>query len=417
VTAVQPALDALAFGRERALRSELLAAADVRYALRKVDEAHSGYGFASRRALLTSALRITRSMAPDLADMLAHCKRTLGFAAPVELYVRQEPVFNACAIRAVSGPQIVVLSSRMLEAFSPSELCFVVGHELGHLALGHFALPMPATAKIEDMAGRMVSHENALKLFLWCRAAELSADRMGLLCARDARSAASGFFKLASGLASARVESDLESYAAQVSSLAASPEARKRPHEADQTLDCFSTHPYSPVRVRAILAFERSRRYRSFAKLGEDGLDDAEVEALIERDLALMEPSYLEEHGEHPKRLRRFLYCAGVSVAAADHAVSPSELEALGVLLGHDAVDSAPDPERARNELGALANEVRDDNLARRAQLVQHLTIIASADGTVDARELFEMERIAGLIGIDPSVVHQTLHGAAHPLD
>src|SRR6185369_14823257 len=49
--------------------------------------------------------------------------------------------------------------------------------ELGHAVLDHFAIPMPNTATFEDVGGRLVDRPTQLKLYIWCRAAELSADR------------------------------------------------------------------------------------------------------------------------------------------------------------------------------------------------------------------------------------------------
>ena len=69
---------------------------------------------------------------------------------------------------------MIVLSSRLLEAFSPEELRFVIGHELGHMVFDHFGIPMPHTAKVEDLAGPLVSRANALRLYVWCRSAEIS---------------------------------------------------------------------------------------------------------------------------------------------------------------------------------------------------------------------------------------------------
>lgn len=408
---------ALQTRRDRELRAALSAESDVKYALRKVDEASSGWGFVSRRQLLAGGLRLTRAMAPDVAECLQECRAVLGFDHPVEIYVRPDPVFNAGAIKGLHAPHIIVLTSHLLEAFSPEELRFVIGHELGHMVLDHFGIPMPATASIEDMAGRMVSHANALRLYVWCRSAEISADRLGLLCCSDPKAAARGFFKLASGLSSPRVEADLESYATQVESLASTPEARSKPQDDDETLDCFSTHPYSPLRVRAVVAFSKSRTYRRLTGAGDHGLDDEHVETMIERDLAMMEPSYLEEKGEEAKRTRRLLYCAGVSVAAANGTIEDSEVRALRALLGSDETWGEMKPEAAREELDKLMVELGELSLHRRAQVVQHLTIIASADGKVDQQELAEMGRIALALNVDPKVIEQTLNGAASPMD
>jgi len=131
----------------------------------------------------------------------------------------------------------MMLSSRLLEVMIPAELRFVMGHELGHLVLRHNEIPMPATAIVEDMAGVIVPRGTALKLFHWARAAEISADRCGLICGGDPEAAASGFFKIASGLSSARVRTDLAAYAKQVDSLCSAPSARKKIEEERASIE------------------------------------------------------------------------------------------------------------------------------------------------------------------------------------
>jgi uncharacterized tellurite resistance protein B-like protein len=409
--------EALRTRREKSLAAELAAESDVNYALKKVDERHGGYGFFGRRSLLTGALRLTRSMAPEIAETLTHCRDVLGYQRKVEVYVRADAAFQASAMRCDGSPDIITLSSRVLEVFAPDELRFVIGHELGHLVFDHFRFPMPALAKIEDMAGPMVSRRNGLRLYLWARAAEHSADRAGLVCAGDPEAAARGFFKLASGLSSPRVSADLEAYARQVESLASAPEARQKPRDDDDTLDCFSTHPYSPLRVRAVVAYSRSDQYKALTGFGPGDLQLEAVEEVVERDLALMEPSYLEEKSNEAKSLKRLLYCASVAVAVADGSVHETEIKAIRRLVGHEEMWAGVDVDAARKELEETLVSALQYPLARRAQLVQHLTIVAAADGIVSPEELAEMGRIATRLEVGPTVVEQTLSASAHPLD
>jgi uncharacterized tellurite resistance protein B-like protein len=359
-------------------------------------------------------------MAPEVADNLAQCREHLGYAAPIEVYVRPHPMLNASVMRSASGTGIMILSSRLLEVMSPAELRFVMGHEMGHLALRHNDIPMPATAIVEDMGGTIAPRATALKLFHWARAAEISADRCGLVCGGDPEAAASGFFKIASGLSSSRVRTDLEAYAKQVDSLCSAPSARKKIEEDDKDLDCFSTHPYSPVRVRAILAFSRSQCYRQALGLGSDGLSDAEVDALVDAELLHMEPSYLEEKSPTAEAMRRLLFLGGLSVAAAHEDVSDIERQALAALLGSEAVkqQSRLTIEEVRRELDEKLDASKAAaTLRQRGQFVQHLTVIAAADGDVAKEELAEMERLAARLDVDPLIIHQTLRAATQPLD
>jgi uncharacterized tellurite resistance protein B-like protein len=415
--AVSPA--ALQVRRDAELRKTLAADSGVKRALARIEERTSGFGFSGRRSLLTGALRLTRSMSPEVADAVADCKARIGYERPVEVYVKPDPMLNAFCMHNAVGPAIVCLSSRLLEVFSPAELKFVIGHELGHAVFDHLGMAMPLLATIEDMGGTIVSRPVSLSLYLWCRAAELSADRIGMVCAGDPEAAASGFFKLASGLSSPRVKADLEAYSRQIDSLASTPEARSKPRDDDDTLDCFATHPYSPLRVRAVVAFARSRPYQEAIGRADGGapISKDDLEAIVERDLELMEPNYLEEKDPASVKMRRLLYSAGVSIAAADGDVTPAEVKALTVLLGADQVSGAIDVEKNRKDLEARIEEVKDLPLGSRAQLVQHLTIIAAADGQVSAAEAAEMHRIASRLGVDAHVVEQTLAGSSSPLD
>jgi uncharacterized tellurite resistance protein B-like protein len=169
--------------------------------------------------------------------------------------------------------------------------------------------------------------------------------------------------------------------------------------------------------VRALVAFGRSRAFRSTLGAGDDGLSVDEVEQVVERDLSLMEPSYLEERTAESERMRRGLYCAGIAVAAAHGDVSAEEMGALRALLGAREAVAPPDPRAVIGELDALLGELASAPLARRAQLVQHLTVIAGADGHVAEEEYAVMADIATRLAVPQEIIDQTLRAAAAPMD
>ncbi len=405
--------------RDRTLREELVVDWGVSHALKKIDQLTSGYGLRTRRSLLTGALRLTRGMAPEPHRSLAACREILGWDRPVELYVKPDPMIQAFCTRSVSGPIIIGLSSRLIETFSDAELRFVIGHELGHAVFDHFAIPMPATATLQDVGGKFVSRPVALKLYLWCRAAEITADRAGVVCAGGYEPAAHALLKIASGLGGDAIKPDLVAFTSQIDALHAAPAACADERDEDFVLDCFDTHPYSPLRVRALLAFGRSQGFQRATGKAVDGIDADELERLVEHDLSVMEPTYLEDKTEESSVLmRRVLFCAGVCVAAANGEIDPTELRALRALLGAKNVDIPDDVAVIRQELADKVIEAKAKiPFAGRAQLVQHATIVAAADGVVEARELTVLFDLAEALGVDPVVIDHTLAGAAAPMD
>jgi tellurite resistance protein len=277
---------------------------------------------------------------------------------------------------------------------------------------------MPSTATIEDVGGKLVTRPVQLRLYLWCRAAEISADRAGLACAQNEEAAAHALLKIASGLGAGVIQPDLQAFAAQVDSLLVTPAACAEERHEEHVLDCFDTHPYSPIRVRALLAFARSQTYRRAAGRGEDGISNEELEQLVEQDLAIMEPTYLEDRSETSELMRKILYGAGVAIAAANGEIAEDEMKALRTLLGAKHADVPDDVETVKKELEGRFEEAREKvPLVGRTQIVQHATIVAAADGVVDDKELAELTRIARALEVDPEVIDLTLAGAAAPMD
>jgi len=95
-----------------------------------------------RRRLLSSSVRLSRSMSPAVHKMADHCIQTLGVDIPLELYAYAGPQFNAACFKPEDGRLFIMLSSSLLEAFDENELMFVVGHELGHHVYQHHDIPV-----------------------------------------------------------------------------------------------------------------------------------------------------------------------------------------------------------------------------------------------------------------------------------
>lgn len=412
--------------RDRMLRASLVEDSGVKLAQKKLEEQTNGFGLWGRRRLLTGSLRVQRGMVPKLERAFDDCRRILGFTAPVELFVKADPTFGAFMMKSPTGPLALGVTAKLIEGFSDAELRHVIGHELAHAVFDHSALPMPMTALIEDMAGAIVSRPKQLELFLWCRAAELSVDRAGLVCAGDVEAAASAFMKLSSGLDGSFLGTlDVDAYISQAASIASAPVARRKPRDDDDSVEAFNTHPYPPLRLKAMLLYARSDAYFRVRGLipPPEALAIGDVEDTVEADIELMETSYLEEKGELPDLLRRVLYCAsfvtgtiGTQNASGEEALPDRKRKAIVALLGTEVFWPRPEQAALTTELDDKLDQVKEKaSRVWRLQLVQHLTVVIAADGTVTSDERSAMHEIAARLGIDGRVVDDTLRAASSP--
>jgi hypothetical protein len=149
----------------------------------------------------------------------------------------------------------------MVEVLDEPEMTYVIGHELGHMLLGHWKYP------------RARSEEDYRVLEL-SRASEISADRAGFVACGDRDIALSGMLKVASGLGREFLEIDVAEYVRQVHD--------QRAAEGDESI-LFSTHPPFPIRARALLRFDRARGRGAEASAG-DGLQRIDEQIRREMD-------------------------------------------------------------------------------------------------------------------------------------
>lgn len=362
----------------------------------------------ARRQLLATALRLTPQIAPEVAEVIAGAAKALSLDASIESYVYPGPQFNAAAIKPENGRMFVIFSSSLLEAFDANELRFVVGHELGHHVFDHHSIP----TKILFHPESQIHPSLALQLFSWQRYAEVSCDRAGLVAAGGLEPAATALFKLASGLGTTtRVKIRVDQFLHQLGDLKAE---AQRLDKADSPVrsDWFSTHPFSPLRLRAAELFAGS-------ELAGGAMTAAELEAEVHELMTLMDPSYLTAPTDVAEAMRRLLFAGGLLIAAAGGEVEGLELEAVKELLGPGAIPSEINIEAIREALPRrIELVVAKVPRLRRMQVLRDLCLIARADGVVTEAEHAILEEISRGIEVDCALIDDFIdEQKGRPLD
>jgi Zn-dependent protease with chaperone function len=209
------------------------------------------FSLSHHNALLKEARPVTPQSMPDLAQVLQRGVARLQPGA-VEAYVVPSDELNAYTF-GLSTPKTVVLYSALFQVMDKDEILFILGHELGHVALGHTWL----NSLVGGMAGIPASFSAAVVLniaFLWWnRTCEYSADRAGLLACGKPEKAISALVKLGAGRRGQGRYNLEEVY-------------RRIDAEDDQLTgelnEVLATHPLLIHRIRELRKFASSEPYR-----------------------------------------------------------------------------------------------------------------------------------------------------------
>jgi Zn-dependent protease with chaperone function/uncharacterized tellurite resistance protein B-like protein len=407
-------MNRLVYRGDRKALAELLADAEFSSTVNQLLSDLKPYN--ARKDLLTKALKITRGMMGGLYQVTDHCAKTLKLNAEIEVYVNQDSRFNAACYPPMKDKVLLFLTSALLEKFSQQELAFVIGHELGHYLFEHTRFPVDYI--LQNHGGRL-SPLHAMKMYAWIRSAEITADRVGMICCGDFDVAASTFFKLSSGITTAAFQFNLKDYLAQLEDL----QGEVSGQEADPQ-DWFSTHPFNPMRLKALEAFIQGQAYHQLTGKTGGRLTSDQVENEVSELMKIMEPTYLQDKGDIGTKARRFLLAAGFLVVGANGVIVQAEVGALASVVGAQV---SPDEiremfSRPIPDVKELVQSLSKDLTAlmtgvQKLQLVRDMIVISYSDGAIDEAEINCLVWLCEGLGVDPRFIEQVLASARRGVD
>ena len=379
------------------LSEQLLQDSDVKRVNEQIARQVEKGNLGVRRHLLSTSVRLSPNMAKSLHATADECREKLAMDIPLELYVFPSPSYNAACVKPEAGRLFVMFSSAILQAFTESEIRFVMGHELGHHLFGHHDIPIGYLMRGKEHP----SPRLALTLTSWSRYAEISADRAGAYCSNDLESVAHALFKLASGLGGQYAEFSLDDFLDQVDEMQLE---EAQPGQGAPMEDWFLTHPFSPLRVKALKMFHDSELVLP------GGLSANELDMNVESLMSLMEPSYLEGKTDAAEAMRRVLFAAAIAVADASHGVSDEEIKAFEEFFGQAAFSDKLDTEQLKAELPSRIAQAKElTSVPQRMQVVRDICAMSRADGHSQDGERDVLYQLASALEVPALFVDRTL--------
>lgn len=226
---------------------------------------------------LSSGIRVDNKES-ELSAVLRHCAGMLGISVPYTVVSSSVRGINAMTMGTDEFSYIAV-SSLMKAILTEEEMKFVLGHECGHIALGHVLYHTVLSsfgniAELLPVAGPVIYQAIAWPLKAWGRRSEISADRAGLLCCQDVETACRTLLKLEAGFMNAD-SIDIEEYIN---------DSNTHLNEAHigRYGELMTEHPVLSKRMEALQLFAHSEKYYRLSGLvpehGEILLDDKTLE-------------------------------------------------------------------------------------------------------------------------------------------
>ena len=347
------------------------------------------------------SFKVTEKMSPKLYHIFHDVKNKLNYKKNIDFYITNSAELNAFALTRSDDKDtdIININSALISMFDDDELRFVVGHEIGHLItryarvvrLINFIFPDPEKVPL------ILAH----RIELWQKVSELTADRFGFIASPKVEKCVSGFFKMASGLSTDRIDFDYKAYLI----------------DNEKILDYFTqnrnmfTHPVNPLRIKAIKLFSESSLYGDFKNEKEFNTDqvlNAEMDKLIDM-LQTISTSPMDAFR------KQFLASAGLIMANIDKNINDDEYESILESLSnytvfpHEYLSEICNTSTEEVFKSSISNIIQQ-NPAERFQLLQYMANIAMSDNSIFNKEInFLFEVGESLLGLTRREIAQIL--------
>jgi len=205
-----------------------------------------------------AALKVGPNQFPEIYKMTEECARLLGIGVPTVFIQPNLGEFNAYSIAFDDESPAIILNSSVVERLTSDELKTIIGHECGHIHNNHGIFNTAASIILGTAIGSIPLSQQIIQLLstplrlmfsAWSRAAEVTCDRAGIICANNPEDIVNAFAKMLSGAVLTKNEVNIEAVMKQYDMLRATPV---------RLLELEYSHPTTVRRIFAVKEFMNS---------------------------------------------------------------------------------------------------------------------------------------------------------------
>ncbi len=273
--------------------------------------------------LLSNSVKVSHNLFPSIAQTIDNVFSKLGIKNNFSFFITPNHFETqaACAMMPQSSNAEIIITSKMIELLSSKELESVIAHEIGHFYYQHSLYP-PLTK-----ARNRTEYLNFLHL---SRAAEISADRAGLLGCGDLENSLRAMLKISTGLSEKYIKFNFSSYLDQLREL--------KDLKGNKNL-LYATHPIFLNRMQALIWFSMSNEYNEFFKTKKKGVYDLnKVDDKINESIKKVTGNELDVSNK--EIINKALLWGALRIYLADKKFSKEEQEKFEKRFGEKAAVS-----------------------------------------------------------------------------
>jgi len=203
--------------------------------------------------LKRDAVQVSDTQFPQIKELVDESRRYVDVSPDTRVFVTYSPYMNAFAV-GLGRPYSIVLFSALVDNLDADELKYVISHEMGHIKFGHTIwLTLIGQLGTQTYGVPFLGGLFRFCFLFWSRAAELTADRAGLVGCGKLDKAISAEVKFGAGPWLARWV-DAKALARQARESTGNVFAAFR--------ETWGTHPLMTTRIRRLVNFATSETFR-----------------------------------------------------------------------------------------------------------------------------------------------------------